>query len=348
MGRGEGGRGGNGWLPGGGGRPGWLSGALLGMALAMAWNGAGAAAAQSLEERSDRVEGVAELAAACDGGRSALRATCRELSLAVMSVQRAAGLLAALGSDVPGTSSTHGRRLGLAPRVGVSLSASALRFSLPDVSGRTAGALAESDAATLAGLRATAVAGLLDGFGFGPGVGGILSLDLIGSYAIARFPTDKGLSSSGSAVGLGARVGVLRESFTLPGISVAATRSWHTEIELGDDRTPGAASTSLTVSSLRATAGKNWFVIGVMGGVGWDRYEGDARLRAGSGGDHSGRVASERILYFASGWFNFLITRFSVEAGLAEGNRDPFQSRAGAFDPAERSWFASAALRVTL
>ncbi len=337
MGRGEGGRG----------RLCRWNGVLPAIALVVAGDAAGAAAAQSLEEHSDRVEGVVELAAACDGGRAMLRSSCRELSLAVMAVQRGAGLLAALGSDIPGTSSTHGRRLGLAPRVGVALSASALRFSLPAVSS-SAGALAASDTATLAGLKATAVAGLLDGFAVGPGVGGILSLDLIGSYAIARFPTDQGLSSAGSALGAGARLGILRESFTLPGISVAATRSWHSDIELGDDRTPGSATTALTVSSLRATAGKNWFVIGVMGGVGWDRYEGDVRLRMGGGGDRSGSVASERILYFASGWFNFLIARLSVEAGLAEGNQDPFRDRAAAFDPSARSWFGSATLRVTL
>ncbi len=310
-----------------------------------------AASAQSLNESYDHIRGVAELAVLCEeaGG---VRAACRELSLAAMAVQRGAGLSSAPGSDIPGTSSTHGRRLGLTPRIGISLSGSALRFDLPTLSGTTA-ALAERDRATLAGLRVTAVAGLLNGVGFGPGVGGVGSLDLIASWSMTRFPEEKALSASrtflgGSALGAGVRVGILRESFTLPGISVAATRQWHAGIGFGNDQTPGGGATELIVSSLRATAGKNWFVIGFMGGIGWDRYEGLASLRLAPGIDVSGNVASERLLYFASGWFNFLVTRLSVEVGWAEGNRDPFQGRSAAFDPGERTWFGSAILRVTL
>ncbi len=325
------------------------------LSLAVLWTGsATAAAGQSLGADYAKLEGVVDLAERCAAGQAGLMSTCREMSLAVMAVQRGVGLASVLGSDIPGTPSTHGRRLGLVPRFGVSVSASALRAGMPNVSGVTPAELTEEQTATFLGLRGTAVAGLLDGFRLAPTLGGILAVDAIGSYSIVNIPGGAGLAGSGSGLGIGARVGLIRESFTLPGISVSASRSWHADIQAGStaDDNPGEATTGLTVSSLRATAGKNWFVIGIMAGVGWDRYEGDVQLSVprgpGDRGSIVGAVASERVLYFASGWFNFLLTRLSVEAGMAEGATDPFADRSAGFDPAAATWFASAAFRITL
>ena len=312
------------------------------------------ASAQNPGAEYATVEGVEDLARRCAGGHPGFVAPCREMSLAIMAVQQGAGLASALGSDIPGTSSTHGRRLGLMPRVGVAVTASALRFGMPHVAASTPGGLAENENTTLLGLGGTAFAGVLDGFQLAPTVGGILSVDAIASYSLMRMPTGAGLSGSGSGFGAGARVGLVRESFTLPGISVSAARRWLADVQLGStaDGNPGQATTGITVSSLRATAGKNWFVIGIMGGVGWDRYEGDVELSvprgAGDPGGVSGNVASERVLYFLSGWFNFLLTRLSVEVGMAEGVGDPFGDRTGAFDPHGATWFASTAFRITL
>ncbi len=313
-----------------------------------------AASAQNLGAEYATVEGVEDLARRCAGGHSGFVAPCREMSLAIMAVQQGVGLASALGSDIPGTSSTHGRRLGLMPRVGVAITASALRFGMPRVAASTPGGLAENENAMLLGLGGTAFAGVLDGFQLAPTVGGVLSVDAIASYSLMRMPTGAGLSGSGSGFGAGARVGIVRESFTLPGISVSAARRWFADVQLGStaDGNPGQATTGVTVSSLRATAGKNWFVIGIMGGVGWDRYEGDVELSvprgAGDPGAVTGNVASERVLYFVSGWFNFLLTRLSVELGMAEGVGDPFESRTGAFDPHGATWFASTVFRITL
>ncbi len=313
-----------------------------------------AASGQNLGAEYAMVEGVEDLARRCAGGHSGFVSPCREMSLAVMAVQQGMGLASALGSDIPGTSSTHGRRLGLMPRVGVAISASALRFGMPRVAASAPAGLTENENVMLLGLGGTAFAGVIDGFQLAPTVGGVLSVDAIASYSLMGMPTGAALSGSGSGFGVGARVGIVRESFTLPGISVAAARRWLADVQLGStaDGNPGQATTGLTVSSLRATAGKNWFVIGIMGGVGWDRYEGDVQLSvprgAGDPGSVTGNVASERILYFVSGWFNFLLTRLSLEVGLAEGVGDPFEDRTGAFDPHGATWFASTAFRITL
>ena len=102
---------------------------------------------------------------------------------------------------------------------------------------------------------------------------------------------------------------------------------------------------------MRAVLGKNWFALGLMAGAGWDRYAGEAAVSAGGGlgdpGSVDGNLASERAVYFAAGWYNFLISQISAEVGLADGVPDPFSGRNGGYDPALRDWFASVSVRVT-
>ena len=300
------------------------------------------------------IHGVADLAGACALGRPGLVPVCRELALGVMAVQRGVGLASAAGSDIPGSPSTLGRRMGRLPRLGLSLSSEGARAQTPRLAGASASELQSQQTALLLGLRAGAAAGLWDGFQIMPNLGGVLSVDLIASYSFVRLPAGAGFAGSSHGFGAGARIGLVRESFTLPGVSVSAVRRWHGAARAGSLATgsAGELEADLTATSFRATLGKNWFVIGVMAGAGWDRYEGDARISAGQGGTDpataEGRVRAGRALYFASAWYNFLISQLSLEAGVAQGVGDPFPDRAGAFDPAGRTWFASAALRVTL
>ncbi len=65
-------------------------------------------------------------------------------------------------------------------------------------------------------------------------------------------------------------------------------------------------------------------------------------------GSVTGHVASERTIYFISGWFNFIITQVSAELGVADGVPDPFADRAGVYDPSGLNWYLSAAFRITL
>ena len=312
-----------------------------------------AGAQETVLSRSD-LRGLTDLVERCIADNADYVSPCREVGLAAMSLQQGVGLVASLGSDVPGNTSTLGRRLGKVPRLGVAVSGGLLGVRVPPVAASAASELEGKETLTLAGLRVDAVAGVLDGFQLAPTIGGVLSVDLIGSYSRVRLPEGAGVTGSTSGVGLGARVGILRESFSAPGISVSATRRWHGTIQAGsvDGGTVAQADAELTVTSLRAVAGKNWFVVGIMGGVGWERYAGDTRLSVPRGasdpGSVSGHVASERTLYFVSGWFNFLISQVSAELGVAEGVPDPFADRVGTFDPAGLTWFLSAAFRVTL
>ncbi len=303
--------------------------------------------------RSD-LRGLTELVERCTAGDEDLVSSCREVGLAAMSLQQGVGLLGVLGSDIPGNASTLGRRLGSMPRLGLTVSGGLVGVKVPSVSSATTAGLEGTETLTLAGLRLDVAAGVVDGFRLAPTVGGVLAIDLIGSYSRVRLPEGAGVSGSSSGVGLGARVGLLRESFSVPGISLSATRRWHGSIQAGSigAGTVAQADSELTVSSLRAVVGKNWFVVGLMAGAGWDRYAGDTRLSVPRGGADpgsvTGHIASERMIYFLSGWFNFVITQASAELGVADGVPDPFAERAGIYDPSGLTWYLSAAFRITL
>ncbi len=294
---------------------------------------------------------VVDLADRCAVSEGRWVPPCRELALAAMAMQQGFGLASALGSDIPGSPSTMGRRLGMTPRIGLSLSALGTKMSMPRIAGSQAKDLGEREAFSIFGLRAAAAATVLDGFRLTPVAGGVLAVDVVASYAYLRLPGNVALSGSPSSFGVGTRIGLVRESFMLPGVSVSAVRRWHGDIRAGSisQGNPGEVETDLTVSSLRAVAGKNWFVVGIMGGVGLDRYEGNARVAVtGIPASAKQHIRTERKLFFAAAWFNFVIAQVSLEAGLAEGVDDPFPDRLGAFAPGDRTWFAVSAFRITL
>lgn len=296
---------------------------------------------------------MAGLAEACVAETTAGREACRELSLAAAAVQRGVGLASALGNGVAGSSSTMGFRIGRMPRVGLSAAALGVRMTSPRMTGESLADLQESAAGWVTGLKLGAAVGVLNGFQMGTNVGGVLAVDVLGAYSLLRLPAAAGLDGWSSGGGAGLRVGLLRESFVLPGVSVSAMRHWRGDLKGGGDDAarPASVRTGVTVTSLRATAGKNWFAVGLLGGAGWDRYSGRARVSVSGGGRApaaaEGELRSSRRLYFAGAWLSYLVVRLSVEAGMAEGATDPFEERSGAFDPGARAWFASAAVRIT-
>ena len=313
----------------------------------------GSVSAQELPRGRTEPEGVVELAGVCAGEDPAGVSPCRELALAALAVQRGVGLGSALGSDVPGTASTAGHRLGGVPRIAFSMGLAGFQLAMPRLSGKSARELEEVETLTVIGLRGVVTAGIVDGLQLSPGVGGVLSMDLTGLFSRLWLPRGAGFAGPSAGVGLGVRVGVLRESFTVPGISVSLARRWHRAIRAGDagDGNPGEIEAGLEVTSLRAVLGKNWFALGLMAGAGLDRYAGEAAAaaagRPGDAGSAGLMLASERTVWFAGGWYNFLISQVSAEIGLADGIEDPFADRGGAYDPARRHWFVSVSVRVT-
>ncbi len=168
-------------------------------------------------------------------------------------------------------------------------------------------------------------------------------------------PDDVGFADDARAFSIGARVGLLRESFTLPGVSVSVARRFLGEVALGDAASGEAAEVRVDpgVTSVRATVGKNVLGAEVLAGVGWDDHGGDVTfgVRDGLGAVVRGSAPVEgtRRSWFVGGSMSFgIVLSLSLEAGLAEGF-DPFAAYAGAaFDPSGSSFFGSLGLRLTI
>jgi hypothetical protein len=213
--------------------------------------------------------------------------------------------------------------------------------------------------ASLPAFHAFGTVGLFDGFSLGPTVGGFGSLDLslVGHWI--READEGGFQAPSAGWGLGARLGVLRESFSLPGLTVTGFRRFlgdHTLWSLADGD-PVEAAFDLEVSSLRAVLGKDLWGIGFYGGLGWDRYSGSTDLAirdpggAGTDSTGTGEIRSHRRIAYFGGSRTFLALQVSGEIGWGEGfnpSRSPSSApQAGDFEPSAASYFGSFGLRLT-
>jgi hypothetical protein len=230
--------------------------------------------------------------------------------------------LAGPGSEVPGESSTLGRRLGGVPRMAPWLGVGGLSVVVPDFAD-PAGAAHQSH--FVPSLNAGLALGVFDGFQVLPTMGGLLSLDVVGQASFLFFSQNDLFDGQVKVLSLGARVGILQESFTLPGVSVSISRRLSGILRYGDAALGSSAQVEVdpAVTAVRATVGKDLFAFGVMAGVGWDDYSSDTSVSAsdGAGGfvSASGSLDASRRSYFAGvskqlgvlswvsaqvGWFN--------------------------------------------
>lgn len=277
---------------------------------------------------------------------------CANAEVAARVLVGQTGLLAGLGSEVPGSSSTLGTKLGSSPRLSASLRLGGMSVGLPDLFDEGLGTTAEASFLVPA-VHAGLGVGLFDGFSPMATVGGVLSLDVFGSLAFVMPPSSEGFQGSATGATLGARLGVLRESFTLPGVTVSASRRFGGEVglgsmELGD---PASLTVDPAVTSLRVTVGKDLLGVGVLAGWGWDDSSTDAVLTVAGVGPEpatvTGPVDVGRRLYFGGLSMNFLLLQLSLEGGWAEGYPDLPGGSPSSFDPERGSAFASVALRFT-
>ena len=298
-----------------------------------------------------RAQAVAELTARC-GDASEGAAWCAAGAAAYGAVAAGIGLVAAGGSEIPGTSSTLGWRRGLGPRLAVSARLNGARVPLPAVD--------QASSSRLPGLRSLmsaasleAAVGLFDGARAAPLYGGILALDAIASAGMIRLPRGDGFQGDAFSAGIGARLGLLRESFDVPGISVSAMRRFFGEVRLGADGAPAALRLKSAATSVRAVIGKDLPAAGVVVGAGWDRYSGDATLEgAASPGGRSGSVALsgppvDRLLVFGALSRTWQVIQVTGEFGWAAGFDEPPGRATMPFDPGAGSIFGSLSLRIT-
>lgn len=296
-------------------------------------------------------ETLDELAAACSaGGGDRLRDWCREVAYGFRAAQGGVGLSAAGGAALPGLASTLGRRLGSTPRFSFGARLGGARPVLPEFAAEAAPAPGRRS--VLPAVQLAAGAGLFDGFAPVPTVGGVLALDVVGTAGASVLPRDRGFGGSAASYGLGARLGLLRESFTLPGVTVSAAHRWTGDVALGGEGTAGEAVFDLSTTSLRGLVGKDLMAVGVVLGAGWDRYASDVSLRATAG--ETGRegtasaegLVSSRPLVFGGAALNYLVLQVSAEVGWAAGFGTVPERPEGGFDPAAGTWFGGLALRL--
>lgn len=255
------------------------------------------------------------LAAACGQADDVVYHTCNVAAQAVEAAQPQVGLLITGGNPTLGTASTGGLRLGVLPRVSATAKVNLVFASVPDLREvRVApnDAISYDEMTIVApALSGTVTVGLLPGVTVAPTVGGIGAVDLLASAAWVplRALGDDGFRSASADVawGGGVRVGLLRESFTMPGLSLSAmyhrlgTVQWGricpARIATSTNSGPGytleeglcfdEAATSpdagdlgefafdLSSWSTRAAASKHLLGLGLSAGVGYDRFSSD-------------------------------------------------------------------------
>jgi hypothetical protein len=268
----------------------------------------------------------------------------------VRAIQARTGIALWGGNPVPGTASTLGMRIGSTPRLSVSGRAVLVPAELPPLLDRSD---TRGQRTTIPGLSAQAAVGVLQGFSPAPTVGGVLSVDVIGRVAVAPLAGGAGFDS-GAALGWsgGVRVGLLRESFTLPGVSLTGSYGRSSRITFGDPElleTDGFVRG--TVSDLNATLAASQRVgpVRLSAGVAGDRYRTEADLGTRSAGapvSDRARITTDRRSWFANAAWTFLVFHASTELGWQELPDKPELPNGARLDPV--GWWAGIAFRVSI
>jgi hypothetical protein len=312
---------------------------------------------------------------------------CLVAAQALTSAQPQLGILLAGGNPTLGTASTGGLRLGFLPRVSATGKLNLVFVRLPDILAEGTGTVGRQLNRTVGipapALAATASVGIFPGIDLLPMVGGIGSIDLLGSatWLPLRVAGIEGVgtgTSSGS-LGGGVRLGLLRESFVAPGVSASLMYRRLGQLEYGDvcpspaqSRTrpagsasleygscpgggdPGEFSFDLSNWSTRIAAGKRLLGFGLVGGIGYDRFSSDVGFGFREpGGDFYARVSDDdlrsgRWSGFLNGSFTALVATLAVEGGWMQGG-DPipgFDAATSDFAPDRGTLFGSVGVRV--
>ncbi len=285
-------------------------------------------------------------------------AECALSVAAVRLIQPRVGVALFGGSPVPGSASTLGMRIGSLPRFSLSGRTIVLPMELPPLSDRAVNlppmpnlAPGEGVRALAFGLSGQATVGLLSGWSPLPTVGGVLAVDAIGRASWLHLPGDQGFEESSVwGASLGVRVGALRESFTLPGISVTGSYGRSTSFIFGqpDDPTGGHIDTGVGNWNLTGAITKRIGAVGLTGGVAFDRYTGDVELSYVGAPPTGVRADAEtdRWSAFANASWTFLILHASIEAGWQESPTPGGLPQGTTLDPT--GWWVGTALRMSI
>lgn len=334
-----------------------------------------------------------ELDQACAAYPVAHSPRCVSVAQAAEAVQPQLGILMAGGNPTLGTASTGGLRLGVLPRVSLSGRVNLVLANVPEITSEASGSPAAYQTDNLRiptpALGVNASMGLLSGMGVAPMLGGVGSVDLLASAS--WIPVDllggEAFKAGGAPVawGAGVRVGLLRESFVTPGVSVSLMHRRQGRMELGnvceDPEQPGlgpddgvclgAGGGSGTGGdqgevgfnvkswSARAAVSKRLLGFGITAGAGWDRFESDVdfAFRGETTTTGSSRVfhvrnriiENDRTSAFLNFSYTLLVGSLVGEVGWMQGGeRLEAYPEDGDFDPEKGVFFGSLGARLSL
>lgn len=189
------------------------------------------------------------------------------------------GILLSGGNPVLGTASPLGTKFRWMPRFNVGGRIGFAWVDVPDILEYPA------DPATPVGTidvnafmpQLDLSVGVFDGFDLGSTLGGFAAVEVLGSLGAMVLSAGDGFQNDATGVGLGVRAGLLRESFTFPGVSISAAYKWFGRVQLGSVERGSDAQYGFDMAawSVRAGISKSFVAIGLALTVGYDRFETD-------------------------------------------------------------------------
>jgi hypothetical protein len=283
---------------------------------------------------------------------------CRDVVAAVQLLQPELGLALAGGNPTLGTASPLGKKFRFIPRMHFGVRVNFTGAEIPDILNYPADPRQPlpSRSFTIASPQADLSIGLFNGFQLASTLDGFLAVELLGSLGVLMLSSGQGFQDNAPGYGLGARVGILRESFTAPGISVSGYYKRTGDIDYGKvaDGDDAQIGLDLDVYSFRTGISKSFVSFGVVVTLGWDRYQSAVAYAVadGTGGmtvvaspEEPVDLASERWSAFADLSYVVLFVNIVAELGWQEGQ--PLSTSRGD-ELASGKLFGSLGLELTL
>lgn len=263
---------------------------------------------------------------------------CSRLAEGAEITQVRTGIAFSGGNPVMGAASTLGLRLGTLPRLSVSARMTGAQLEFDEI--QTGGGGASSFPRS---LNVDVAIGVFSGLSLLPTVGGFGSIDLLASYGKLTLSDDEGFTErEPTSWAAGARIGILRESFTAPGIAVSGMYRKVGDVQLGSEIGPADgpgtyfAVADTRVLSGRATIGKRILFLGAVAGIGYDKYTSDALIQNETAFTlREESFSNSRTTAFANVSWTMLILHIVGEGGVQRGGE-------------ENAYYGSLAVRLAL
>lgn len=266
------------------------------------------------------------------------------------------GLLVSGGNPVIGT----GKTLGGLPHFAITARVNAVKVQLPDLNydGSTSTVPLDQDIFAPAPLVEGAL-GIWKGM-----PGGLLAIDLLASAQL--LPTDQvdnlmvdpdatSIGSIALGLGYGARIGILGGSFPVPAVSVSIMRRGIPDIQYGDITDPTQDyqyRVNLHATNLRAVASTRLLIVNVAGGLGWDKYTGDATIAFRDPLTMLPQppinfdLDNSRTMAFLDATLDFPVVKIAGEVGYQWGKDQKLSTTFEGINPKDGKLFAGLGVRI--